>query len=90
MHPSKLLHVVVALGAGMSAGWSGVACGGATVDADSARDGAADSPGRYGRIANDAGYGRISVDAARRPDAEPFDAGDDADDGDPADANEAG
>ena len=74
----------------MATGWSGMACGGATFDAGAARDGAADSPGRYGRIANDAGYGRISVDAARGPDPEPFDAGDAADDADPADADEPG
>ncbi|HSO31210.1 MAG TPA: hypothetical protein VLT33_01805 [Labilithrix sp.] len=70
MKPNKLLHVLVALGAGLTGGLDAFGCGG-TTDASSASDAAADGSGHYGGIAVDAGSGTI------RPfpsDASPVDA----------------
>jgi hypothetical protein len=93
MKSSKLLQVVVVLGAGMTGGLQATACGGSTVDSGAAADAAADSASSgYGRISIDAAYGKISVDAAYgRIMPIPLDASDDdAADAEPSDANEAG
>jgi hypothetical protein len=94
MKSSKLLQVVVVLGASMTGGLQGIGCGGATVDSGAAADAAADSAssGGYGRISIDAAYGKISVDSGYgRITPMPLDASDDdAADAEPSDANEAG
>ena len=64
MKANKLLHVLVAIGAGLTGGVEAFGCGGAT-DTSAARDATADSgSGGYGGIRNDAGYGRISIDSS--------------------------
>ncbi len=99
MKPNKLLHVVVVLGASLTGGLPAAGCGGGTtLDANAAKDAAADSPsGAYGRISIDAAYGNIAVDAGYgRIMPAPLDSGIDnaldaaPADAEPSDANEAG